>query len=205
MFIVSQRKTGNEPKAKAGKIRTRENRTETLGVAGSRNVESTVNPVLADILYRSASDQPNSNATATQPPGVSLSQQDLARVAVGRGIRHSFTVQKTVSSTSVPPLPTATPNPLLPQPGQTSALSALQNNFRNSLQDFMSDETTGAELTSNSEASSSLIQYTPGSLRRDDSLVDLAMIPIFEDGAANPYNGYTFVDFPWQDPNAPSI
>jgi hypothetical protein len=43
--------------------------------------------------------------------------------------------------------------------------------------------------------------YIPGSLRRDDSLVDLAMIPIAEEGVetdeADHSTGFAFVDFPF--------
>merc|ERR1719394_585217 len=46
------------------------------------------------------------------------------------------------------------------------------------------------------------VSYVPGSLHRDDSLVDLAMIPIIADGTTTESNGdassgFSFVDFPF--------
>ena len=46
------------------------------------------------------------------------------------------------------------------------------------------------------------VAYVPGSLHRDDSLVDLAMIPLVGDGTVNESNaatssGFSFVDFPF--------
>merc|ERR1712086_606634 len=46
------------------------------------------------------------------------------------------------------------------------------------------------------------VPYVPGSLHRDDSLVDLAMIPIIGDGTFTESNvattsGFSFVDFPF--------
>jgi hypothetical protein len=216
MSFVMQRKTGNEPKAKAGKIREREVRLETQGIVGSSTQETTVNPVLAGILHRAAGDQTGSHdanrtsahlAEGNQPQH---SQQALARVAVGRGIRHSFALPKTNDAPVLPQSNTvATPNPLISESPVEASLSALQNNFRNSLQDLMAGSSSAEQEDSQmmtNEFTSSLNLYIPGSLRRDDSLVDLAMIPMIEgesQSSTNASTGFSFVDFPWQDPNGP--
>ena len=79
------------------------------------------------------------------------------------------------------------------------------------MQDLAAQEKSTAlpdSTVSSRQPSSSLNPYVPGSMRRDDSLVDLAMIPMIDGGTQENMfasNGLTFVDFPWQDPNAPQI
>jgi hypothetical protein len=191
--VQLQRKTGNEPKVKAGTKRERDDESETLTSAGGT---SQVNPVLAGILYRSTSDQvldlvqPNSGGNQTQH-----TQQALARVAVGKGIRHGFTLPQSKNSSIMPPPSAASESPV------EASLSALTNNFRNSLGGIT---TASDQDRSQDRAIARMAAYIPGSLSRDDSLVDLAMIPMIEEGdqsiAATSTGPYTFVDFPWQDP-----
>jgi hypothetical protein len=167
-----------------------------------------VNPVLAGILYRSSGDQQTSMNSSDKKISASnpsmhpqRSQQALARVAVGKGIKHSYILPnaKPASQATI-----TIPNPLAvhPTPVQAS-LSALTNNFRNSLQELegYTEENNQVTAVSTTYAGG----YIPGSLRRDDSLVDLAMIPMLDysepvstdEQAAQ---GLTFVDFPWQEP-----
>jgi hypothetical protein len=195
-----QRKTGNEPKVKAGSKRERDDASETLTSSGGT---SQVNPVLAGILYRSTSDQV---LDLVQPPNVGNqpqhTQQALARVAVGKGIRHGFTLPQTKKSSILPQeITPRTSNPLAAESPVEASLSALTNNFRNSLGGI---ETATDQDRSQDQAIARMAAYIPGSLSRDDSLVDLAMIPMVEEGdqstPATSTGPFTFVDFPWQDP-----
>ena len=166
---------------------------------------SSVNPVLAGILYRSSSDQQMSTSaqtpgTETQPLSSSVSippqsqQQAIARVAVGRGIRHGYTAPATLSHSS-------TPNPLAPKTPVEASLSALTSNYHSSLQNLSRlDAEVGAQ--GQRILNDSNYDYVPGTLSRDDSLVDLAMIPLLDESEpVQPLpqgsNGLTFVDFPW--------
>merc|ERR1711920_194152 len=85
-----------------------------------------------------------------------------------------------------------------------AGLSALTSNFQNSLQ--RESATQGSETTQSTGQPATTSQpYVPGSLRRDDSLVDLAMTPLVEgdttvDEPNASSNGFTFIDFPW-DPS----
>jgi len=209
-LLLIKRKTGNEPKAKGGKKRERGDGLETQGSAKHATHDTPVNPVLAGILYKSASESAGSLHTSTvASPRSKQSQQALARVAVGKGIRHSFSMPQSKDSVAV--RPTATPNPLTAGSPVQDSLSQLQSNYKNSLQDLAAQEKSTAlpdSTVSSRQPSSSLNPYVPGSMRRDDSLVDLAMIPMIDGGTQENMfasNGLTFVDFPWQDPNAPQI
>jgi hypothetical protein len=194
-----QRKTGNEPKVKAGTKRDRDDASETLASSGGT---SQVNPVLAGILYRSTSDQVLDlvqPSVANQPQHT---QQALARVAVGKGIRHGFTLPQTKNSSILPQeITPRTPNPSAAESPVEASLSALTNNFRNSLGGIAA---ATDQDRSQDRAIARMAAYIPGSLSRDDSLVDLAMIPMVEEGDQTtpaPSTGpFTFVDFPWQDP-----
>lgn len=220
-----QRKQGNEPKpTPGGKKRDRDDEKggrSSSDDGGNSNQEApsstSVNPVLAGILYRSAS----SDNTATQSNSSHAPQQSqkaLARVAVGRGIRHGFIPQQqhTGSSTSLNVAKSA-PKVVAPSPVQAS-LNALTNNFKNSLQGLQSsehnvsgsgDHSVSGSISSqrdlyqgaNGAVLAPNIEYIPGSLRRDDSLVDLAMIPIAEEGFETAEGagsiGFSFVDFPF--------
>ena len=200
-----QRKTGNEPKAKGIKKRDREDPQQSPPAIQSKATDaSSVNPVLAGILYRSSSDQQIS--TSAQTPGTETqalsssvtiqpqSQQQIARVAVGRGIRHGYTVPPALSHSS-------TPNPLAPKTPVEASLSALTSNYHSSLQNLSRlDAEVGAQ--GQRILSDSIHDYVPGTLSRDDSLVDLAMIPLLDESepvqpVPQGSNGLTFVDFPW--------
>jgi hypothetical protein len=192
------------------------------------SVGAPVNPVLAGILHRS-SDQNNNFSPSgmayanlpSQKSGTSVSssmnppqsQQALARVAVGKGIRHSFNIPQQKSAAKHPPLVVPNASNSSVAESTLASLSALQNNFQNSLQNSQNEgaesTTHGMGASNNQEAETSETSngFIPGTLRRDDSLVDLAMIPLLDD--SDPIqdiegsHGLTFVDFPWQDPNSP--
>ncbi len=83
-----------------------------------------------------------------------------------------------------------------------AGLSALTNNFKSSLEAAQGEQTS--VNADSGDDSYPLASYVPGSMRRDDSLVDLAMIPVADDDAPSDYmasSGLTFIDFPWQDPS----
>lgn len=228
---VTQRKHGTEPKCalQGGKKRDRdmEGGEDSNPEEGARSSaqepvsSSSVNPVLAGILYRSASTE----NTAALPRSLApeQSQKALARVAVGKGIRHGFIPQLQPATSSINrTATTSSPQVVVPSPVQAS-LNALTNNFKNSLQglqsseqqqvtiesdcnqlptDNISDQVVGSyQSGSSSTLTAQNIGYIPGSLRRDDSLVDLAMIPIVENGMegadAACSTGFSFVDFPF--------
>merc|ERR1712232_882913 len=131
------------------------------------------------------------------------SQQALARVAVGKGIRHNFSLPKKDSSILPSKSPVETKsNTSVSQTPVQAGLSALTSNFQNSLQ--KSTETSQQKTDISEQPSLTSLSYVPGSLRRDDSLVDLAMIPMVENTSsqtdANLDTGLTFIDFPW-DPS----
>jgi hypothetical protein len=198
--VQLQRKTGNEPKVKAGTKRRRDDASETPTSSGGT---SQVNPVLAGILYRSTSDQVLDHVQPSGGNQPQHTQQALARVAVGKGIRHGFTLPQTKNSSILPQEKTPRiSNPSAAESPVEASLSALTNNFRNSLEGLT---TPTDQDRSQDRAIARMAAYIPGSLSRDDSLVDLAMIPMVEEGDQSipvPSTGpYTFVDFPWQDPS----
>lgn len=145
------------------------------------------------------------------------SQKALARVAVGKGVRHGYVPHRKTSSKVV-----GTPHvaaSVAPSPVQAS-LNALTQNFNQSMHETI-DSNTGLEgkppAAGNyqdvnqyqapapagvTNESAGRVAYVPGSLHRDDSLVDLAMIPIVGDGTSAESNtaissGFSFVDFPF--------
>jgi hypothetical protein len=160
---------------------------------------------------------------------VDQSQKALARVAVGRGVRHGFVPQQNggADSSTANPNTSKSPSLVAPSPVQAS-LNALTNNYRNSLNELQTtaDQDVSNNSTSHTQnacfaggsgqqyaphhantastSSSTNLGFIPGSLRRDDSLVDLAMIPLADDGeamsSAAASTGFSFVDFPF-DPN----
>lgn len=218
-----QRKVGNEPtKAKSTKKRDRDEMVSKPPAA---------NPALTNIFYRSGRDAKNTATTASltaptahpQPPitssdGPNKSQQEIARVAVGKGIRHNFSLAKSKPA----PLP---PRPIHPSTiaaggtnslqgsitsgnqasirgGLQEGLSALESNYKNSLEENNAGGMGSASLGSNASRPAA---YVPGSLSHNDSLVDLAMIPFLEDSNGESDSlPFTFIDFPWQDPNSAS-
>lgn len=95
-----------------------------------------------------------------------------------------------------------------PTPVQSN-LTALQTNYQTSLQqDKHSSDPTHRPPVTTTTTPSGALAYVPGSLRRDDSLVDLAMIPMVDSslitdpdqpqGTAG--SSMSFIDFPW-DPS----
>lgn len=189
-----KRKTGNEPKSKAAEAR------------GAQN-DTSVDRTLSRILYRSGDSANTIDSRGIQPQH---SQQALARVAVGKGIRHSFACPRKDNSIHNPigASDSSMMNSTAPSPVQ-AGLSALTSNFKNSfLQENDAESATSSIFQLNqsggAQPSTSSLEHVPGSLRRDDSLVDLAMIPLLEgDPLVDPIpssTGLTFIDFPW-DPS----
>ena len=128
------------------------------------------------------------------------SQQALARVAVGRGIRHSFSLPQNDSATMPSNVRSETNvNQSSSHSPVQAGLSALTSNFKNSLQD-RTQSSEDAKDGSGGDTPTSALTYVPGSLRRDDSLVDLAMIPMIDGEGENKQSngaGLPFIDFPW--------
>lgn len=204
---------GNEPKVKLPKKRERADSSSQETPPDNLPIPP-VNPVLANILYRSSEAQDSS--APSNPPGnghlpPNQSQQEIARVAVGRGIRHNFSHSSAIKPAPLPARPPATAE--APQttgepetsdggaPVVQANLSALKNNFQ------IAASANNPSAGENSSDPTAPSDYVPGSMRRDDSLVDLAMIPLMDDGNdAMDYfssSGLSFIDFPWQDPSAP--
>lgn len=228
-LLLIKRKQGNEPKSKAGGKKRDRNGKQDNSVRNTIQSDSAnssdamnLNPVLAGILYRSSSDSciMTTNTSMLEP-----SQKAIARVAVGKGVRHGFVPQqrnqnkllKTIDSS--PPaltsavasnsnnLQAATTQSTSPSPVQAS-LNALTQNFNESLQgakDF-ADLYAAPQPPLSSMQRTGPVGYVPGSLRRDDSLVDLAMIPGVAgnsvgdttDSNAATSTGFSFVDFPFE-------
>lgn len=128
---------------------------------------------------------------------------------MGKGIRHSFARPQKDSSIRNPngASDSSAMNSTAPTPVQ-AGLSALTSNFKNSFhQENDAEPATTPTYQPNQnvrQLSTSSLEYVPGSLRRDDSLVDLAMIPLAEGDALvdqmSSSEGLTFIDFPW-DPS----
>lgn len=228
-LLMIKRKTGNEVKEKGGKKRGRYDDDIPQPAVSNGSQDPNVNPVLAGILYRSTSETNDSSATpgdmqpssrggnlVAQTNSQHTTQQAIARVAVGKGIKHRFSLQQPNSSRialngtkSSAGAPETNATPL------QAGLSALTDNFKNSLNNAQS----GDQGSSTHDAADNHVpsgqdvppmpgppqpSYVPGSLRRDDSLIDLAMLPVLDDDGQNTAlgasTGMTFVDFPWQDP-----
>lgn len=171
--FASQRKSVGSKEKSAG--RTKESTSTKLsGVAATNSTTREVNPVTARILKRSR----NPDSTET------LQHEAIARRAIGKGIRHSFTT------------------PMISQLSQNKApmqrldcVSELEMNYRSSLNQLHATIGTDTPAPPTTEDSS---------LTSDSSLVNLAMIPevgleenseigeIFTDEMV----GLTFIDFP---------
>ena len=223
-----QRKIGNEPRARGGKKRERDEQGRVLAgqKSGSQEAYSVGTTAASSSTPHSAAYAVSANNTNHV---VDQSQKALARVAVGRGVRHGFVPQQNriAASSNINANVSKSPSLVAPSPVQAS-LNALTSNYRNSLNElqsatdqdvtnYSSSNTQNAGLTavsgqqyapnhgnSASTSSSTNLGFIPGSLRRDDSLVDLAMIPLADDGeglsSAAASTGFSFVDFPF-DPN----
>jgi hypothetical protein len=125
-------------------------------------------------------------------------------------VRHGFVPSRNNAPAAAFQNRTQPPTIVVPSPVQES-LNALTNNYRNSLNELQNaipreffEDTQNTVTNTGEEESTNFPAYIPGSLRRDDSLVDLAMIPLAEDGTvtsvAAPSSGFSFLDFPF-DPN----
>ena len=193
-----KRKVG-EMKDKRGKKRGRGAGTAIPG----GGPDSNVNPVLAGILHRSTSagDIPNTAGgirNVAQAPG--SSPQALARVAVGKGIKHRFSLPQPNAA----PVAATAASEAAKQAASPSALSALADNFQSSLQGLSTSQINANQPQQAAQPSNrtAVMAYVPGSMRRDDSLIDLAMIPFADEPTPDPSSatGLAFVDFPFQDP-----
>ena len=200
VLLSFQRKVGNE--GKLGKKRDR--------VDNSREQKATVNvaygsnsiPTFENSQYPPAVGQPTPGSQPVKGVAntIQRSHKELARVAVGKGIRHSFSV----TTTSMLPLQEHAAS--ITERSVEVGLSALTDNYKNSLRQGQAGTTSGRATEQDPSSSLSTTRgYFPRSLSCDDSLVDLAMIPLADD--ANPPQsdptGLTFIDFPWQDPSHP--
>jgi HSF-type DNA-binding len=260
--FTMQRKPGGEGNPKrGGKKRDRDagdGNTEKEGAGSSKTsaaiTTTAVNPVLAGLLHRSSSGGLNAAIAASASRGQAATsahaahqtQKDIARVAVGRGIRHGLKPQANDALRSSGGVLRGGPKVVEPSPVQAS-LNALTNNFKNSLQDLhqisnhtsnqtshtatqgvssssqvgglsapspyaisadasMANSGTAASAQATTNSTTRSRDYVPGSLRRDDSLVDLAMIPFVEEqqngesgnaSSAGNNVGFDFVDFPF--------
>ena len=188
--------------------------------------DTNINPILAGILYRSKSPaevvtaNANAAAGARKPVAGHLSQtagahQALARTAVGRGIRHGYSLNagshpgsQPARNTSASQGTTAAASSGAPfdfpdqMPSANDSLSQLTSNYRNSLNDMsaqsLDDETMPTPLDQMRDPNAS-VGYG-GFLSRNSSLVDLAMIPNVDDPDDQQTDfrsfGMNFVDFP---------
>lgn len=169
-------------------------------------VKSSINPVLAGILYRSRG--PNETAAAPaaskkRAPPSQLSQeggshqQALARTAVGRGIRHGYSASVAPRPAHPVPAPLGQPDGAVTSqtsataalngtsfdyfPGLSAAgdsLSQLTSNYRSSLNDLSAQDSANEVLpTPLDQMQESTNGTFGGFLSRDSSLIDLAMIP----------------------------
>lgn len=145
----------------------------------------------------------NHDIAAAAPKG--SSQQAIAQAAVGRGIRHSIKQGGAVAQIELPPAVTElVPSPLAPptttnysmSTGVQDSLSQLANNYQNSIGD----------LPDLPDQPDYLNDPFPSLLSRNSSLIDLAMIPAFDENEPLPTGpGMNFVDFPQPevDPSMP--
>mmetsp|Transcript_6272 Transcript_6272/g.8160 ORF Transcript_6272/g.8160 Transcript_6272/m.8160 type:complete len:495 (-) Transcript_6272:119-1603(-) len=227
-----KRKTSIPTSAKEKDRQTRKVKSPITTADSSSSAQ--VNPVLAGILQRSSlaanPTVPQGNASAIGNPH--SSHQAVAQAAVGRGIRHGYSAhfsgQQRLSSSSVMQAgnpenaATSTTNATFSSSSNndaeasrsvpTNPLSQLVSNYQNTLNDMSSVYalTEGTDPTPLDQ-----MRDTPfaGFLSREDSLIDLAMIPILDNNAdhssyaeapssagAHDDNdddgGFNFIDFP---------
>jgi hypothetical protein len=163
----------------------------------------------------------NAAAAARKPVAAQLSQtagahQALARTAVGRGIRHGYSLNagshlgqparpggNTGALQGIAAASSGAPFDFPDQmPSANDSLSQLTSNYRNSLNDMsaqsLDDETMPTPLDQMRDPNAS-VGYG-GFLSRNSSLVDLAMIPNVDDPDDQQTDfrsfGMNFVDFP---------
>lgn len=195
-----KRKTGNEPKSK----NSDKKRADRI-VASVANSIAGGNRVAKPSFY--VGDSTLSQAAAASGP--QHTQQAIARTAVGVGIRHSFSLPGQPKENRPMPAPvSSTTSAVAPTPVQSN-LTALETNYQTYLQqDKNSTDPTPLSPVTTTTTLSGALAYVPGSLRRDDSLVDLAMIPMVDSLITDPDqpqestagSSMSFIDFPW-DPS----
>mmetsp|Transcript_17174 Transcript_17174/g.37569 ORF Transcript_17174/g.37569 Transcript_17174/m.37569 type:complete len:513 (-) Transcript_17174:390-1928(-) len=244
-LLLIKRKQGNELKTKAGgKKRARSGKEgKSENPASSNNKTTTtdpVNPVLAGILYHSTSSDNvlSSTGSNTNNNAMQQSQKAIARVAVGKGVRHGYVPHQSKNrltsnsnasssnslySTKQQQVPTTTLTTSIASSPLEAGLNALTQNFNQSMHETIASidangiaeggvpgaivqthihEDTNTNMNHSYLSVAGRVPYVPGSLHRDDSLVDLAMIPMIGDGNAVDSNvaastGFSFVDFPF--------
>jgi hypothetical protein len=130
-------------------------------------------------------------------------QHDIARRAVGKGIRHGFLTPALPREElqAAIPNPTAAGNARQRETGrQSDSLTQLTTNYRNSLNDMFSSNTDIAASSAPSQQGDGMF------LNSNSSLIDLAMIPGVEEAddtggmelqqSADEGFGWGFIDFP---------
>lgn len=136
----------------------------------------------------------------------STSHQALARAAVGKGVRHGFSVPSSATEALSSASMIFPDSPPLPVPDLQDSLSELTNNYRNSLQNAVKSTEDTKDQENESDPSFDMYHF----LRRDSSLVDLAMLVSTVEpenmGSVEPTpvnemrnSTLSFVDFPHQD------
>lgn len=216
MSSIFQRKQGNEPKAKTGgKKRDRSGKrgeyTTSRGSSDKKSSNDAINPVLAGILYQSSSYSAMASSNATN--------NDNVRHGYVPQQNHQTLLKTCDSSSNILASTNVSARSVAPSPVQAS-LNALTQNFNQSLHETQDNPDRTTEINHGSiprhqqdvshyatqlpaaSTTAAPTAYVPGSLRRDDSLVDLAMIPPIGDGVTNESNvatssGLSFVDFPF--------
>lgn len=233
-----QRKTSISTAAREKEKQSRKKETQGLP-RGQKPPTSDVNPVLAGILQRSTLAETGPTAPAQVPP-TNVQQQGMAKTsphhavaqaAVGRGIRHTvgrvFQIVRPLcasasqsSSSLVTSLPSAellgleaTSDQKVPSASESNPLSQLTTNFKNSLNDMESTDAGNQSASQTKDESFDNMLFPGGFLKRDDSLVDLAMIAPVENSEnqdgwdqsgkqycqENEDVGFSFIDFPNPD------
>lgn len=180
-----QRKAGPaQPKEKGQKKRSH-NDASMPRRSNTPTSSAQVNPVLADILHRTTGATSAQGTSTRQSSRTNVSssssQQELARAAVGRGVRHGFlpsasagsATEALASSSMIFPDP-----PQLGLPDLQDSLTELTSNYQNSLQDAGANsadqEGSDGSASQHSGIDPSFQMYN--FLSRDSSLVDLAML-----------------------------
>ena len=197
------------------------------------NAHPPVNPVLAGILHRtqggSVGSSSSSGSTVSSqvmspptaipttihsikhPPELTTPQA-LAKAAVGRGVKHAFSLPiAAVHKSPVGAATQALQASSFSMPNQQhESLSQLEINYRNSIIDMCADD--GDRLTNkllvdaDPTPLNEMVSHNYSFLSRDSSLVDLAMIPAVGDNvlpSTNPDTfGLTFLDFPNDHPTS---
>ena len=223
---VYQRKTSVSTAAKEKEKQSKKKELK-MTLQSHEQTASSVNPVLAGILHRSSmastaeaklySSETTTNESQSE---ATKSHHAVAQAAVGRGIRHGVgrsqvqvSTRSGLLSQTVPvDVPSSEPE-VKPAATVANPLSQLATNFQNSLNDLVSVDAVPQEPAVSTTTISDQALFPGGFLRRDDSLVDLAMIPVVENSEvpgellqvgtnkeeATEDVGLCFIDFPNPD------